>query len=251
MDALLAKLPACTESDYRGWKRYDFELLGNNAVIIVPDAPLSGMQWVWRTEFLGAFDNVDVALLRDGYYLMHYSISDMYGCPASVELMKGFYDYIISLGFAGRTVPIGLSRGGLYAVHFAARYPEAVRAMYLDAPVLDIRSWPLGMMTGIGSNDKEKDECLSWYGLTMDTVADFRGNPLDMTPILLENGIPLALVAGDADVVVPHLENCQIMADAYRAAGGKLLYILKPGCGHHPHSLDDPTPVVEFLAGCR
>jgi hypothetical protein len=24
----------------------------------------------------------------------------------------------------------------------------------------------------------------------------------------------------------------------------------KPGCDHHPHSLPDPAPIVDFVLGC-
>jgi hypothetical protein len=24
----------------------------------------------------------------------------------------------------------------------------------------------------------------------------------------------------------------------------------KPGCDHHPHSLPDPAPIVDFVDGC-
>ena len=35
--------------------------------------------------------------------------------------------------------------------------------------------------------------------------------------------------------------------DAYQDMGGVVEVIVKPDCGHHPHSLEDPTPVVDFL----
>jgi hypothetical protein len=38
------------------------------------------------------------------------------------------------------------------------------------------------------------------------------------------------------------------MADRYRQLGGDITLIAKPGVGHHPHGLDDPTPIVEFIA---
>ena len=33
----------------------------------------------------------------------------------------------------------------------------------------------------------------------------------------------------------------------YEALGGKMVLIVKKGFKHHPHGLDDPTPVVEFV----
>ena len=39
----------------------------------------------------------------------------------------------------------------------------------------------------------------------------------------------------------------QKVRDAYQAMGGVVEVIVKPDCGHHPHSLEDPTPVVDFI----
>lgn len=243
-------IPPMAVGDYHGFPRQDFLLEGRLGVVISPHTARPGMPWIWRAEFLGAFDTVDVAMLQAGFHLAYYQVSDMYGCPASIALMKGFYDFLTEqVGLARRTVLFGFSRGGLYAVNFAAQFPEAICALYLDAPVLDIGSWPGGLMQGEGA-PAEYAQCLACYGLDADTIGNFHSNPLDKLPILHQAHIPIALVAGDADPVVPHTENAQLLADDYRAHGEKLLYILKPGCAHHPHSLEDPTPVVEFLLSC-
>jgi len=41
---------------------------------------------------------------------------------------------------------------------------------------------------------------------------------------------------------VPVAENTAVLAERYRALGGRIEVILKPGVGHHPHSLEDPAP---------
>lgn len=83
--------------------------------------------------------------------------------------------------------------------------------------------------------------------LDLSTLLSFSGNPIDYAPELIKNGIPIALVAGDSDEVVPHLENAERLADLYQKSGGTLLYILKTCCGHHPNSVEDPTSVTNFL----
>ena len=42
-------------------------------------------------------------------------------------------------------------------------------------------------------------------------------------------------------------ENTGLIAERYRKLGGKITLIAKPGVGHHPHGLDDPRPIVEFI----
>ncbi|MFA7673248.1 MAG: alpha/beta hydrolase [Clostridia bacterium] len=234
-------------SEYHGFKRYDFYLRGHLSVVICPNTPADSNKWIWRAEFLGAFDQVDVAMIEKGYYLVYYSISNMFGCPASIKAMKDFYDFAVNeMALSKKTVIFGFSRGGLYAVNFAAAYPAAVSSLYLDAPVLDLKSWPGGMGTGDGSPN-EFTGCLKIYGLDNESIKTFSDNSIDKAAVLLENKIPVAIVAGDSDTTVPHLENCGRLAEYYRTHNGTYMYILKEGCGHHPHSLPDPSPVVDFL----
>ena len=63
----------------------------------------------------------------------------------------------------------------------------------------------------------------------------------------MKAGITLVHVVGDADDVVPPAENAIVVENRYRQLGGTITVIHKPGCGHHPHGLDDPTAVVDFI----
>lgn len=55
------------------------------------------------------------------------------------------------------------------------------------------------------------------------------------------------VVAGDVDAVVPYEENAKILVEKYKELGGRVEVIIKPGIGHHPHSLDDVLPIIEFV----
>ena len=50
-----------------------------------------------------------------------------------------------------------------------------------------------------------------------------------------------------ADEAVPFEENSKLVEARYRQLGGKIELIVKPGGNHHPHSLKDPTPIVNFV----
>ncbi len=65
--------------------------------------------------------------------------------------------------------------------------------------------------------------------------------------LLLENNIPIMLVAGGSDGVVPFIENGAILEKYYKENGGTIEVIIKPGCEHHPHGLDDNTPIIDFV----
>ena len=70
----------------------------------------------------------------------------------------------------------------------------------------------------------------------MDTVAEFA-----------EYDIPLLIIAGDEDLAVPIEQNVYIFRDYYGSIGKTFDLIVKKGIGYHPRSLDDVTPIVEFI----
>ena len=59
--------------------------------------------------------------------------------------------------------------------------------------------------------------------------------------------MPLLHVYGDADEAVPWDENTGVVAERYRKLGGSITLIAKKGVGHHPHGLDDSTPIIDFI----
>ncbi len=227
------------------YEQTDFEFNGRLGMVVAPKNPRQDKKYIWRTEFVGAFDSADREMLARGYYLVHYKVSNMYGCPESVEEMHKFHLHIIEkYGFPKTAIMFGFSRGGLYACNYAAAYPEYTSLLYLDAPVMDIRSWPAGYGKGVGA-PKEWEECKGWYKLDESTAKDFDGNPNDKVDLI---SVPVIIVAGLADATVPYEENGAIFAKSYK---GKLKTILKPDCGHHPHSLSDPRDICDFIeANC-
>ena len=236
-----------TESSWRGFHREDFVFEGHECILVRPDNPRPDRAWAWRAEFFDAFAQADEAMVRAGYHLAYIRLSDRYGCPSAVRDMEAFRKMLVEArGLRDRPHIFGFSRGGLYAVNYALAYPEHTGKLYLDAPVLDIRSWPGGKGKGAG-DEKCWREYLSCYGLD-EVAARFDRNPLDRAEELAEKGVPVVLVAGGADRTVPYDENGLPFAARFRRAGGRIRVIVKPDCDHHPHSLEDPAPVTAFLA---
>ena len=232
---------------WRDHEAWHFTLNGHDGWVVIPEQPLTDKRFAWRTEFFGAFDYADIALLNKGYYLVHYAIPDMYGCPQAIEMMEEFYQILTKqLHLGKRAVLIGLSRGGLYAYNFALAHPDQTACLYLDAPVLDIRSWPGGKYSGPGEQ-RCWEECLFHYGLTEETASVFTDNPIDHTEEIANAQIPVILVAGATDELVPYRENGALLEKRLLAHGGKIQTIVKPNCGHHPHSLEDPAEIIAFI----
>jgi S-formylglutathione hydrolase FrmB len=150
-------------------------------------------------------------------------------------------------GLARKAVLEGMSRGGVYMYNWAAQNPGKVACVYADAPVLDLRSWPGGKGQSKGSPaDWEKFK--QAYGYTSEEqTQDFKNNPLDLVAKIVKGKYPMLHVVGDADEVVPVAENTTPFEQKVKALGGNIQVIHKPGVNHHPHSLANPQPIVDFI----
>ena len=232
------------------WNSYPHEVYlfeGYEVNVVFPKKQRPHNPWVWRTEFFGGFATADCVMLEKGYHLIHINLADQYGASQTIQLMKRFQDALIHvLHLNTQCILFGFSRGGLYARHYAATFPEAVCALYLDAPVVDLQSWPCGF--GIAKRARrEYTHCVKLFDTTFEGILDY-SKVLETDLLhLVKAKIPLILVAGDADSIVPYEENGSLLESLYLANYLPFKCILKKGCDHHPHSLEDPTPIVDFL----
>ena len=235
--------PGMTQSEWHGYERLDFVVAGQPATLIVPHEAAPGKPWVWRAEWFGDRHGpqVSLALLEKGWHLAYINASDRYGSPDSIAIFDAYYQKLTKdFELASKMVMEGFSRGGLYAFNFAADYPERIAALYLDAPALDLKSWP-------GYRGSRWADVAANYGLTLEELETAKVSPLDRIERVLNAGIPIIGVSGDADKSVKLEENLAILQKRYREGGGTIEVIIKPGGGHFPHSVDDTTPVVEFI----
>ena len=223
-------------------KIYKFEFQGSRAEVVVPEN--ANGEWIWKTEFFHAFDSAEQALLNDGYTRVYYSVSNRYGSYKAMRLMKEFYRYVTKeFGLKEKAHLFGFSRGGLYAFNFALFFPEVVASVYLDAPVMDMKSWP-------PKDSNEQKQLFAEYTLNADTLPLFDENPVDNLEEYFKLGLPTLVVAGDADEVVPLSENAGILLNYCDENNITIERYIKPGCGHHPHSLEDVAPIVDFVKRC-
>ena len=234
-------------SEWMGYERRDFVFDGRNCLLVIPKQAAEGKPWIWRTEFFGHEPQADLALLGKGFHVAYMDVQNMYGAPVALNHMDTFHEYLVSEnGLAAKTVLEGFSRGGLFSLNWAARNPAKVACIYNDAPVCDFKSWPGGKGKSKGSTG-DWERCLKVYGLTEAEALEYKLNPVDNLAPLAKAKIPLLHVCGDADEAVPFDENTRLLETRYKALGGPITVIAKPGVGHHPHSLKDPTPIVEFI----
>ncbi len=231
---------------FHGFRAVDFQLDGVACKLVFPSRTAAGAPWIWRARFWGHEPQADRALLERGFHVAYCDVADLYGAPAAVERWNKFYAFMRNHGFDPKPFLEGMSRGGLIIHNWAAANPGRVSGIYADNAVLDIKSWPGGLGRGQGS-EVCWTACLKAYGFAdEDAARAWRGNPLDNLPILARAHIPILYLMGMADTVVPPDENGEIAVRRYRALGGPVTVLRKPGMKHHPHSLEDPTPIVDF-----
>lgn len=232
---------------FQNGKREDFYFHGRKAALVTPEHPDPKGRWAIYTEYFGAFPNTAEALLKEGFCIARLDNVNRWGLECDAVERAAFVAYLEKeLGLNARCVPIGMSCGGLHAVKFAGRYPQRVSCMYLDAAVLNLLSCPLGY--GAGTRDetavRELEESLCMHERQF---LAYRDHPMDYIPKLVEARIPAVVLFGNADPLVPFSENGALIAEAYCKADIPLLVIEKSCVGHHPHGLDDPKPIVDFI----
>ena len=234
-----------SEKVWNGFERLDFSFEGREAILIVPEQPNSNRNWLLKTEYFGAFPDFEIEMLKRGWHLAFIKNVTRWCLDEDLDLKKRFAEYLNGkYGLYRKCIPVGMSCGGMIACKLAAKYPELVSALYLDAPVMNLLSCPADI--GIAKSGLLQ-EFIDATGITLSELTYYREHPIDKIPLLLENNIPVILVYGENDDIVPFYENGAILAKYYRENRGIIVAIGKKNCAHHPHGLDDNAPIIEFV----
>ena len=232
------------EFEWNGFSGIEFDLLGMPVKIVKPSTAANG-KWILKTEYFGAFVNAEIELLKRGWHLVFQKNENRWAQESDLARKEALVRAIPDmLSLEKRFSTVGMSCGGMYAVLLAARCPELVDVLYIDAPVLNLLSCPCDM--GVGESGLYP-EFYNVTGLSKSDMLSYRNHPIDKMNILLENKIPVLLIAGDSDRIVPYCENGKILADYYEANGGVIVKYIKPGCDHHPHGLSDGRIVADEI----
>ncbi len=237
--------------NFHGFEMTDTLCKGIPCRIVMPRHTAKGKPWVWRARFFGHEPQFDIAMLERGFHIVYYDVAGLFGAPAAIKRWNRYYTWMQQAGLHKKAVLEGMSRGGLIIYNWAVVNPGKVLCLYGDAPVLDIKSWPGGKGHGKGSPNDWK-QCMQVYGFTTEEEAlKAKVSPMDHAPEIATLGFPMLHIVGDADSVVPVDENTGPFEKLIKKNGGKITVIHKPGTGHHPHSLPDPEPIVNFVMKAR
>lgn len=232
--------------DFHGYRRLDFRLGegGPAAIVVVPRQASEGRPWIWRARFFGHQSALDLQLLDRGWHVAYCDVSNLYGSDTAMNRWHTFYQFMTEAGLSKKPVLEGMSRGGLPIFRWASLHPGKVAAVYGDNPVCDFRTWPGG--DGGKRSDSDWMRLLKAWQIS-EEHAKTHPQVVDWLAPMAKARVPVALVIGMADEVVPAAPNGLAVADRYTELGGSVRVWTKPGSGHHPHGLRPPDALRRWL----
>ncbi len=230
--------------DFFGFETKRFEFDGKDAVVVFADKANRTDKWLLKTEYFGAFPDTELEMLKRGYNLAHVNNQTRWCLASDTKRQADFCRFLHNeYGFAEKCAVVGMSCGGMQAVYLAAAFPEVVAVMYLDAPVINLLSCPGDLGKAKGGMFEEFKAAM---GMDMPELIGYRNHPLDKIKDL-SSDIPIILVSGDSDTIVPFDENGTYLYDYAVANKMTIELYLKKGGDHHPHGLADNTAIVDFI----
>ena len=249
---IAARFPLIGQDRMQGFLRTKFTMNGCEAWVVEPKTPAADGRWVWCMEWPTAFqDRVGVkALLTAGYRWVTFNPASK-TVPAGnqndemIAKRRAFQRFLVEgLGYAPKCGLIGMSWGGYYSVRYASTHPECVCAAYLDAPLLDFST-----LQGFKEADGVKRKRILAYYPFATAEYDGANDPfqsVNRAEPIAKAGIPLLILYGGVDVVVPPESNCMKFAVAFEKAGGDLMIERRGRYGHHPHGVE-PNEVQRLV----
>ena len=149
---------------------------------------------------------------------------ESYGSPDGVAATEALHAEMVRRCYSTRPAVLGRSRGGLWASAWAIAHPEWTAGIGGIYPVYDWRSYP-----GI-------EKAAPAYGLTAVQLTDRAAElcPIERINRLAEANVPVCIIHGDEDTVVPLEANSGELNRRYQAAGkgGLVQLIVAEGQGH-------------------
>ena len=239
------------EYRYNGFYQLEFKFKNKRCIALMnEDGSKRNGKTVLKTEYFGAFPDFQNELVKRGYTLLFIENHNRWGTPDQIEDQYEFVKYATKeLGIDERVITLGMSCGGMMSVILAAKHPEIIRGLYIDAPVMNFLSCPGRMGNAPDVHDGMWQEFESAWKMTKTDLLTFRGHPIDYFDKLVENRVKIYMAYGDSDKTVPYLENGIALERKYKDCGlENLLYIDKKiGVDHHPHGPSDIDFAINYI----
>ena len=246
-DKIAAKYKVKSTDVWYGGQRTVFDFQGFDAWVVEPPkdvCPLAGNPWTWTMQWRTAFvPRTSVPrLLKLGYHHVSVDIFALRMDAEGLKVAKAFQDFLVNdLGFAPKARLIGMSWGGFFSTRYAANYPENVLKIYYDAPLMNFTKF---------GKTPTKDLIGSWAervpeGGNWDNDPEM---PINMAAKIAQAKIPVLLLYGGVDPVVPPAKNCELFIPRFKAAGGDITVVRRGAYAHHPHGVEESeNTIINFF----
>lgn len=211
-----------------------FSVAGRTAFIFTPapgaNVPETNKPWILYAPTLPPYPDKAEAWMHErftqaGVAVAGIDTGESFGSPAAVAAAKELHAELVRRGYSTRPAVLGRSRGGLWASAWAVAHPELTAGIGGIYPVYDWRTYP-----GVAA-------AAAAYGLSADALTARAAElcPIERIEVAARADVPVCIIHGDVDTVVPIGPNSAELKRRYEAAGkGHLVrLIVAEGQGHN------------------
>lgn len=202
-----------------------FQIEGRPAFVFLPPEGKrrNPQPWIFYAPTLppypdGAERWMHEKFLEAGIAVAGVDVGEAYGSPQGNRHFDALYRELTEKrGFARKPALLGRSRGGLWVTSWAIANPDRIAAIAGIYPVFDFTSYP-----GL-------DKAAPAYGLSADDLRarEVELNPIKRIDVLARAKIPVFLIHGDSDKVVPLEPNSGEFFKRYKEAGAESFVTLE------------------------
>lgn len=233
-----------TVDNFKGYRCFNFNLRGRVCNVVEPHFTTNSKPWIWRCRFWGHEPQTDIGLLERGFHVVYCDVAELMGNNEALSIWTDFYTLLTDAGLSTKSAMEGMSRGAMYAFSWAAANPDKISAVYVDNPLLDCRYLV----------DRESDDLntmiadlMNAYNLkSKDDIIKFGGSPIDKVKEIVKGKYPILILCADQDEAVPPIQT-QLFKEGIEAEGSDIRVVMKHGYKHHPHSLPNPSTIIDFI----
>jgi len=224
-----------------------FLLEGRHAFLMKPTTPVEGggKPWIFYGPTLKntpdkAESWMHQQFIEAGIAVAGIDVGEAYGSPRAFPYFEALRAEMVSQGYAEKPALLGRSRGGLWASSWAIEHPEWAAGLGGIYPVYDFTTYP-GLK-----------KAAPMYGLTEEGLLEEEANynPIRKAAVLAKAKIPVHIIHGTDDKVVPLAENSATLEKIYQenGAGDLITLVRAEGQGHSFwEGFFTHQPLVDFL----
>jgi hypothetical protein len=172
------------------------------------------MPWIFYAPTLKQYPDeaeswMHKQFLEAGVAVAGIDVGEAYGSPYAIDFLDALYDEMVSRGYSKTPALLGRSRGGLWASSWAVEHPDRVAGLGGIYPVYDYTTYP-----GV-------QRAATAYATTPGSLLANQNtlNPVKQLRVLADHSIPVCIIHGTDDDVVPIDANSVALAKVYDEAG--------------------------------